>query len=230
MGSGFLALRELLDKTLRRVSVVGTSGAGKSTFAAALAGILGAPWLELDSVYHQPGWEPLPAAEYRARVAAAALGESWVIDGNYSTVRDIVWARADTVIFLDLPRRTVMRRVIVRTVRRVAGRVELWNGNRERWRNFFTLDGQESVIAWAWQTHARNRSRYTAAAADPAFGHLRFVRLTSSRAVRQFLHETSRSPAYRGGSGFRGGSGGDRSALNPPLSPDPPRKCDWWGW
>jgi adenylate kinase family enzyme len=176
------------------VSVVGTSGAGKSTFASALARILGASWLELDSVYHQPGWEPLPAAEYRSRVAAAADGERWVIDGNYSTVRDIVWARADTVVFLDLPRRTVMRRIIVRTLRRVAGRVELWNGNRERWRNFFTLDKEESVIVWAWQTHVRNRARYTAAAADPAFAHLRFVRLTSPRAVRQFLREAGDPP------------------------------------
>ncbi len=177
-----------------RVSVVGTSGAGKSTFASALARVLGAPWLELDSVYHQAGWEPLPAAEYRARVAAAADGERWVIDGNYSTVRDIVWARADTVIFLDLPRRTVMRRVFGRTLRRVAGRVELWNGNRERWRNFFTLDQEESVIVWAWQTHARNRARFAAAMADPAFAHLRFVRLTSPRAVRQFPREAARSP------------------------------------
>ena len=174
--------------------MVGTSGAGKSTFASALARILGASWLELDSVYHQPGWEPLPAAEYRSRVAAAADGERWVIDGNYSTVRDIVWARADTVVFLDLPRRTVMRRIIVRTLRRVAGRVELWNGNRERWRNFFTLDKEESVIVWAWQTHARNRARYTAAAADPAFAHLRFVRLTSPRAVRRFLREAGDPP------------------------------------
>ena len=106
-------------------------------------------------------------------------------------MRDIVWARADTVVFLDLPRRTVMRRVVLRTLRRVAGRMELWNGNRERWRNFLTLDPAESVIVWAWRTHGQNRSRYAAAAADPAFAHLRFVRLTSPRAVRRFLREAA---------------------------------------
>jgi adenylate kinase family enzyme len=172
---------------VRRVSVVGTSGAGKSTFAAALAGVLGVPWLELDSVYHQADWTPLPAEEFRVRVAAAASGPSWVIDGNYSTVRDIVWARADTVIWLDLPRRTVMRRIVFRTLRRVGGRVELWNGNRERWRNFFTLDEQESVIAWAWKTHGSRRERYAAAFADPSVNHLRVVRLRSPGAVRRFL-------------------------------------------
>jgi adenylate kinase family enzyme len=182
-----MGVRLLVSAPVQRVSVVGTSGAGKSTFAAALARSLGAVYLELDSVYHQADWEPLPTAEYRARVAAVADGERWVIDGNYTKVRDIVWARADTVVFLDLPRRTVMRRIILRTLRRVAGRVELWNGNRERWRNFFALDEEESVIVWAWQTHARNRARYVAAMADPSFSHLRFVRLRSPAEVRRFL-------------------------------------------
>lgn len=177
---------------MRRVSVVGTSGAGKSTFAAALALVLGVPWLELDSVFHQPGWTPLPEEEFRRRVALVADGSCWVIDGSYSKVRDIVWARADTVVWLDLPRRTVMRRIVFRTLRRVAGRVELWNGNRERWRNFFTLDEQESVIAWAWKTHGPRRERLATALADPAHGHLRVVRLRSPRAVRRFLRAAGR--------------------------------------
>ena len=125
---------------MRRVSVVGTSGAGKSTLGAALAARLGVDFLELDSVFHQPGWVPLPREEFRERVAVAVAGERWVIDGNYSMVRDLVWARADTVVWLDLPKRTVMRQVIWRSFRRAAARVELWNGNRERWRNFFALD------------------------------------------------------------------------------------------
>jgi adenylate kinase family enzyme len=172
---------------VRRVSVIGSSGSGKSTVASALARAMGAPWLELDSVYHQADWTPLPAEEFRRRVLAAAAGESWVIDGGYSAVRDLVWARADTVVWLDLPKRTVMRRIVWRTLRRVAGRAELWNGNRERWRNLFTWDPEESVISWAWHKHGPQRERYAAAMADPANGHLRFVRLTSPAAVRRFL-------------------------------------------
>ena len=180
---------------MQRVSVVGTSGAGKSTVAAALAALLGASFLELDSVHHQADWTPLPRSEFRALVAAAAAGERWVIDGNYSSVQDIVWARADTVVWLDLPRRTVMRRVIWRTLRRIGGRVELWNGNRERWRNLFSLDKEESIIAWAWQTHAANRARYEADMADPNHGHLRFVRLRSAESVRRFLQSVEAAPA-----------------------------------
>jgi adenylate kinase family enzyme len=166
---------------------VGTSGVGKSTFASLLARGLGCPFLELDSVFHQADWVPLDTALFRARVADFAAGERWVIDGNYSKVRDIVWARADTVVWLDLPRRVVMRRLVWRTLRRVAGRAELWNGNRERWRNVFTWDRNESVISWGWHSYGSNRARYAAAAADPANGHLSFVRLTSAGAVRRFL-------------------------------------------
>ncbi len=176
---------------MRRVSVVGTSGVGKSTFAASLALLLECPFLELDSVYHQADWAPLESSVFRSRVSAVVAGERWVIDGNYSKVQDIVWARADTVVWLDLPRRVVMRRLVWRTLRRVAGRAELWNGNRERWRNLLTWDRQESVISWGWHSFWSNRARYAAAAADPANGHLSFVRLTSARAVRRFLRGAS---------------------------------------
>lgn len=171
---------------MRRVSVVGNTGSGKSTVAAALAARLGAPCVELDAVFHQPGWTELPVEEFRARVADAAAGESWVIDGNYTAVRDLVWARADTVVWLDLPRSAVMWRVVSRTVRRAARRQELWNGNREPWSNFWSLDPQRSVVAWAWTQHRSYRARYEAAMADPAWAHLRFVRLRSAADVRRF--------------------------------------------
>jgi adenylate kinase family enzyme len=173
---------------VRRVSVVGTSGVGKSTLSRTLAGALDADFLELDSVFHQAGWVPLPTEDFRQRVGDVVAGERWVIDGNYtSKVRDLIWARADTVVWLDLPRRTVMRRIIRRSFGRVAGRTELWNGNRERWRNLFSLDKEESVIAWAWQTHAATRAKYETAMADPENSNLRFVRLRSPGAVRRFL-------------------------------------------
>ena len=176
---------------MRRVSVVGTSGAGKSTLGRSLADALGGEFLELDSVNHQADWVPLPTEEFRRRVALVVAGERWVIDGNYSKIRDLVWARADTVVWLDLPRRTVMRRVTWRSVRRMALRTELWNGNREHWRYLFSLDKEESVVAWAWQSHASTRAKFEAAMADPANGHLRFVRLTSPAAVRRFLRSAS---------------------------------------
>ena len=100
-----------------------------------------------------------------------------------------MWARADTVVILDLPRHAVMRQVIWRTVRRVVLRVELWNGNRERWRNLFARDPQESVIVWAWHRHSVYRDRYLAAADDPKWRHLTFVRIQSRADGRRLLDD-----------------------------------------
>ena len=172
---------------MHRVSVVGNSGSGKSTLAATLAAHLDAPWIELDSIYHQPGWTPLPGPDFRGRVEALAAGDAWVIDGNYTAVRDLVWQRADTVVWIDLPRPLVMHRIIARTLRRAVRRQELWNGNREPWSNWLTLDPERSIIMWSWTQHAKYRVRYAEAMADPALAHLTFIRLRSPAEVRAFL-------------------------------------------
>jgi adenylate kinase family enzyme len=172
---------------VRRVSVVGNSGSGKSTLARRLAAALGVPCLELDSVFHLPGWQELPRQEFQRLVTARVSADGWVVDGNYSAVRDIVWARADTVVWLDPPKRTVMRQVTWRTVRRAVTRQELWNGNREPLSNFLRWAPDESIISWAWHNHAKYRLRYLAAAADPAHAHLTFIRLGGRRDAERFL-------------------------------------------
>ena len=153
------------------------------------------PHLELDSVYHQSQWTPLSRDEFRERVGQFTAQDGWVTDGNYSAVQDLVWERADTVAWLDLPRHLVMRRLLWRTARRVMTREELWNGNRERWQAFFSLNPERSILVWAWTTHARNRARYLAASQDPGNAHLTFVRLTSPRAVRRFLSSAREASA-----------------------------------
>ena len=170
---------------MRRVSVVGNAGSGKTTLAKALAARLRVQHVELDAIFHQPNWTPLPTDEFRRQVADAVAGDGWVVDGNYSSVRDLVWQRADTVVWLDLSRPTVMWRLVARTLRRIATGEELWNENREQWRYLFRRD--ESIIAWAWTQHAKYHHRYAAAAADPAYGHLTFVRLGSGAEIDQFL-------------------------------------------
>ena len=120
--------------------------------------------------------------------------DGWVVDGNYGAVRDLVWARADTVVWLDLPRLVVARRIVTRSVGRVLRRTELWNGNRETWRNLVTRDPNESAIRASWQNHYRSRARYAAAAQDPAHAHLRFVRLTSTRAAKIWSRRGDSNP------------------------------------
>lgn len=173
---------------MRRVSVVGNSGSGKSTLALALASRLSVPHVELDAIFHQPGWQPLPPDEFRSRIAEVVVGDAWVVDGNYSTVLPMVWERADTVVWLDLPRALVMRRIVWRTLVRLLTRRELWNNNREPWRNVFQLgDRNQSVIAWAWTQHAKYHDRYANAMRDPRWQNLEFVRLCSDAEVEAFL-------------------------------------------
>jgi adenylate kinase family enzyme len=172
---------------MRRISVVGNSGSGKTTTATRLASALGMPHLELDAVFHQAGWQPLPREEFRARVAEFTAADAWVVDGNYdSAVRDLVWGRADTVIWMDLPRHRVIRQLTARTLRRMATGAVLWNGNREPWSNLFRLDPEESILRWAWTQHRKYQERYLRDIADPALARLQFVRLRSRAEADEF--------------------------------------------
>jgi hypothetical protein len=143
--------------------------------------------VELDSIYHQPGWTPLSDDEFRARVAAATEPETWVVDGNYSVIRDITWSRADTVVWFDLPYRSVMARTIRRTLRRAITREELWNGNREPLSNLWSFNPEKSIIAWTATRHRVYRRRYRAAEIDPQWADLFFVRLRSQAQADIFL-------------------------------------------
>lgn len=171
-----------------RFVVQGTSGSGKSTLSVALAKKLGLEYLELDGVYQQPHWTPLDLEEFRARVASLAEQPGWVIDGNYSHVRDILWSRATTIVIIDLPRRVVMIRVIRRTLGRLLTRKELWNGNRESWRNALSRDPMRNIILWAWNTHSKYHAEVPREARE-AVGSDRVVILTSPRHVREFIDE-----------------------------------------
>ena len=135
--------------------------------------------MELDAIFHQPGWTELSAGEFQARVDEATTSGSWVVDGNYSVVRDVVWDKADTVVWFDLPYATVLARTVRRTLRRVVTREELWNGNKEPYSNLWSWNPQRSIIAWAATQHGKYRRRYLEAERDPRWARLRFVRLRS---------------------------------------------------
>jgi adenylate kinase family enzyme len=169
---------------LRRVNVKGTSGSGKTTFGQELARRLEVPYVELDALHHGPNWAEPTADEFRARVreAMAAAPDGWVIDGNYEVkLDDTVLAAADTIVWLDLPLGLKLRRVWRRTTRRIRDDVELWNGNRETWRN--ALWGRESLFAWLIRGHVRHRRTWPRLhGRDP-----RFVRLRSAAEARDWL-------------------------------------------
>ncbi len=170
---------------LRRVAVVGTSCAGKTTFAKALAAQLRAPHIELDALHWRADWVPAPAAVFRRAVATATAAERWVSDGNYGMVRDLVWGRATAVIWLDYAFATVLRRALWRTARRALLREELYGGNRETFKK--ALLSRDSILWWVVTTWRRQRREYPALLAQPAFAHLEVVALANPRAAAAFL-------------------------------------------
>lgn len=180
---------------MRRISVVGNSGSGKTTLAAAIAAALNVPHLELDAIFHQAGWQPLETGLFRARVAEFVAADGWVVDGNYGKVQDLVWERADTVVWIDLPRHVVMRQLVSRTLRRMMTRQELWNGNTESWRYLLCLDPERSILVWAWTAHREYVQRYAEAQQDPANRHLTFARLPDRRAADRFVAGLAAQPA-----------------------------------
>ena len=167
---------------LRRVCLISTaSGCGKSTTGRALAERMNVPFYELDALHHGPNWEPCPADELRARVEPIVRGESWVVDGTYrGKIGDLVPEAADLVVWLDLPVRVWLPRLLRRTGRRVLRKEELWNGNRERWRD--VLHPTNSVVVYALRSYRRTRRTLEAELA-----RFRVARLRSPTEVETFL-------------------------------------------
>ena len=180
---------------MQRIAVVGSSGSGKTTVACAISSGLGFPHLELDSVFHQPGWTPLPTDDFQAAVRDFTDQEAWVVDGNYTSqgIADAVWPRADTVVWLDLSRGLTLRRIANRTLRRFVRREQLWNGNKENWRNFVDPRPENNVILWSWTRHPSVRSHYDDRFNDPEWSHLELVRLRSQPEVDAFVDRVQTS-------------------------------------
>ena len=170
---------------MTRISVIGTIGSGTTTLARRLAEGLDLPHLELDAVFHQPGWTGLPDPEFQDTVRAFCAGDRWVVCGKYSQVRELVFERADTIVCLDHARLRQTLRVARRTARRAARREELWNGNRETWRGLAVWrPKEESIVRWSWETIPRVRRLFAELEAryadDPS---VEVVRLRGWRAI-----------------------------------------------
>lgn len=169
---------------MNRVSVIGTTGSGKTTFAAQLAQVLGVRHIELDALNWEPNWQTVSTDEFRSRVTKAIGGDGWVVDGNYSAVRGLVWDRVDAVVLLDYAWPVVMSRVIRRTIRRLITRERCCNGNRENIRRVLSRD---SIIVWVLRTYRRHRRDYPVLLDALEQKGVQTIRLRSPSAARQWL-------------------------------------------
>ncbi|MEV0898969.1 topology modulation protein [Actinoplanes sp. NPDC049802] len=152
---------------MRRIAIVGCGGSGKSHLARRLSERLGLPVAHLDDHYYDDDWNAAPAGEFAAMQRDLATADRWIIDGNYASTLPIRLARADTVIFLDLPATTCLWSIARR-------------GGRHR------ING--SFLWYVLRYRHRMRPRVEALIAEHA-GHARCLRLTSRRRVNRFLTE-----------------------------------------
>lgn len=174
-----------------RYLVIGTSGAGKSTFAEKLAAATQCPYIELDSHYWGPDWQALPAEQFKRSVVKATQGACWVADGNYSAVRDVLWSRATHVVWLNYGRFTVFSRLLWRTLSRGITRTRLSHGNRESLRMaFFSKD---SILLWSLSTYPKNQSKFAALRGHDEFAHLQWTEITEPSQALAFLKAVASS-------------------------------------
>lgn len=129
-----------------KIYIIGCSCSGKTTLADKLSKKLGLQHIELDRYWWLPGWQERDKEEFRQLVQKKLLSlQNWIVDGNYSRVRDLFLKEADLIIWLNLPFITVFLRSITRSIKRAWTKEEICNGNRENWKNLFSGD---SMPAW----------------------------------------------------------------------------------
>jgi energy-coupling factor transporter ATP-binding protein EcfA2 len=185
--SSTLSSAAVLPAQLDRVAIIGTSGSGKSSLARTLAGRLGCAYVELDAIHWLPGWVEKDPAEFRASVGEAVAGPKWVVDGNYIRVRDLVWSRATTIIWLNYSFRIVFWRALRRTIARIVTGETILNGNRETIRKgLFSLDG---VPAWVVRTYRLRKRENAALLASGDFSHAQILVFRHPKEAERFLAE-----------------------------------------
>jgi adenylate kinase family enzyme len=167
----------------RRILVIGVTGSGKSTVAERLAARLGLTYLELDAVYWKPGWVESDRHDFRARVELATRAPGWTLAGNYSSVRDIAWPRAEAAVWLDYPFPLVLGQLWRRTWQRWRSQELLWGTNRERLSSQFKLWSTDSLFHWLVRTYGRRKREYPALFAQPEYAHLQVFRFQQPRAT-----------------------------------------------
>ncbi len=167
--------------------MIGVTGAGKSTLAVALAAKLQAEHVDLDRLHWGPNWTMADTDDFRRRVAAVVSQDRWAVDGNYANVRDLVWPRADCIVWLDYAFPVAFTRLLQRTIRRLCRREELWNGNREQFRiNFLS---RESIFLWLLKSHREYRMTYPKLLSEDQYRRVAVVRFRTPREAQAWLGE-----------------------------------------
>lgn len=179
---------------MRRVLVIGSGGAGKTTFAARLGERTGLPVIHLDRLYWRPGWTETPKEEWEELVRDVIARDTWILDGNYGGTLAKRLAAADTVVFLDVPRVVCIARVLRRRLRHAGrSRPDVTDGCPER----ITWE----FLRWIWTYPARRRPGVLELLAQFESRGGRAAVLRSGREIEAFVESASTDGARASGTG-----------------------------
>ncbi|HLF74911.1 MAG TPA: shikimate kinase [Anaerolineales bacterium] len=172
----------------QRIVVIGTTSSGKSTLAARLAEKLDMDFIELDALHWEPDWQEAPLEVFRGRVEQALRqAERWVVAGNYHIVRDIVWRKAEAVIWLDYSFPRIFWQLTRRTFTRWWKQELLWGTNRESLWTHFQLWSQDSLFHWLFKTYWRRKREYPLLLSMPEHRHLRVIQFGHPRETEKWI-------------------------------------------
>jgi adenylate kinase family enzyme len=164
---------------MKRILIIGSCGAGKSTFARRLSEVTGLEVIHLDKLYWKPNWVETDKKEWRKTVERAMQGEEWIIDGNYGGTMEMRLEKCDTVIFLDLPRTTCVYRVLKRVAFYKKGsRPDMADGCDEKFNWEF--------VKWTWNYPKRSKPKVEALL-KRFEKEKTVIRLASKREIENFL-------------------------------------------
>lgn len=170
---------------MQRVSVVGTTGSGKSTFAERLAVAIDAQAIHLDDLMWLPDWQRRDDDAYTELLTTALQAERWVVDGNTRKSRALVWNNADTVIWLNYSFWVNFTRLLLRTMKRIKEKTEIFPGCQESFKTqFFSRD---SLLLWFFRTYGRRKKEYKDLFESQQFPHLRVIVIEKPRQAHQWL-------------------------------------------
>jgi adenylate kinase family enzyme len=173
----------------KRVIVVGVTSAGKSTLAENLAKHFGYKFIELDALHWEPNWQEAPPEVFRARVSKAIDGDCWIVAGNYRQVRDLIWPKAEVIIWLDYPFLNVLWQLTRRTFRRWWAQELLWGTNREPFWKHFKLWSKESLFNWLFKTYWRRKREFPLVLSRPEHLHLKLMRFRHPIQTKKWFDE-----------------------------------------
>jgi len=169
---------------MKRIVIIGTSCSGKTTLANNISSILDIPHFELDVLHWGPNWSE--REEFESDVEQAVQDNSWVIDGNYRKVRDLVWNRVDTIIWLNYTFLFVFWRALKRSISRMILRKRIFAGNVESFKTTFL--SSDSILWWVIKTHKMRKEEYCQLSNTSKYSHLNIIQLNNQNETVQFLN------------------------------------------